>query len=77
MSDDEIYIDIEAQGMAITLEQAFPDGVPDEVTAQVIIDAMKESGSVQTAISEWDLAGDFTINVQYGNTHASWKEDHA
>jgi len=70
----EVFIDVEAQGLAITLEDAFPDGVPEVVTAQVIIDAMKESGSVYGAIREWDLAGDFTINVSYGNTYASWKD---
>jgi hypothetical protein len=72
MSD--IYVDVEAQSLALSLKEAFPDGVPEEVTAQVIIDEMKKSGSVYGAIREWDLAGDFTISVSYGNTHASWKD---
>jgi hypothetical protein len=69
-----VTFDIEA-GCCLRLEDVFPDGVPDKVTADVVMAELKKEGSLRDAISEWDLFDDLSLSVSVGLTFATWSEE--
>ena len=73
-------ITIEISGdFCLSAEELFPDGVPETITLEAVVAAVRTAGNVRNLIADWNLVPGVDVTVAYPDPDRShgWRYEHA
>ena len=74
------HVTIEISGdFCLSAEELFPDGVPETITLEAVVAAVKTAGNVRNLITDWNLVPgvDVTIAHPSADRRNGWYYEHA